>query len=194
MSILHTSSQSNVEQPIELSAITPDFRDRIRAQIWRTPDFEKVQDEMRKIHAGRIKGKMPAINHYYFYAERTKAKVYNCNGAFYDAMISDAAFDFVYGQAVLYLWDGTRGIWKYNNGGGRYIYLAMISTAQLFRSYHIPSTFNLAVAKRIISKYAMNDIVFDFACGWGNRLVACLSEGKSYWGVDTNPALVDKLQ
>lgn len=84
---------------------------------------------MRRIHAGRIKGKMPAINHYYFYAERTKARVYNCNGAFYDAMTSDAAFDFVYGQAVRYLWDGNRQTWKYNNGKGKHIHGAMISTA-----------------------------------------------------------------
>ena len=36
--------------------------------------------------------------------------------------------------------------------------------------------------------------MFDYCCGWGNRLVAALCNKLDYTGVDTNPVLVEKLR
>lgn len=39
----------------------------------------------------------------------------------------------------------------------------------------------------------MNGKVFDYCCGWGNRLLAALCNDLDYTGVDANPDLVVKL-
>lgn len=44
-----------------------------------------------------------------------------------------------------------------------------------------------------MKKYDVNGRVFDYSCGWGNRLVSALSLGIEYYGVDTNPNLCKLL-
>ena len=48
-------------------------------------------------------------------------------------------------------------------------------------------------ARDIVSKYNVNNKVYDFSCGWGVRLTACLSQNIDYYGTDPNTALVNKL-
>ena len=54
--------------------------------------------------------------------------------------------------------------------------------------------FPYKTAKEIVQTYNVNDNVYDFSCGWGVRLAACLSNDLNYYGTDPNRALVVKLK
>jgi len=51
----------------------------------------------------------------------------------------------------------------------------------------------LAEAKKIITKYNINNNYYDFSCGWGVRLTASLSLGTNYFGTDPNYLLTERL-
>jgi hypothetical protein len=54
--------------------------------------------------------------------------------------------------------------------------------------------FNLGAARDIVKKYNLNGRVFDFACGWGQRLLGTLCNKVDYFGCDTNPVLCENLR
>lgn len=55
------------------------------------------------------------------------------------------------------------------------------------------SNFPMETVDMIVSKYNRNGIVYDFSCGWGNRMLGCLRNGVKYVGTDPNYELVDRL-
>jgi hypothetical protein len=56
------------------------------------------------------------------------------------------------------------------------------------------SNFPIYVADSIIEKYNKNNIVYDFSCGWGNRLLSALRNNVTYLGTDPNYVLVQRLK
>jgi hypothetical protein len=65
---------------------------------------------------------------------------------------------------------------------------------RLFKNWNIPSQFAFGEAYHLYERHNVNGKVFDYSCGWGNRLLAALCNKLDYTGVDTNPALVEKLR
>ena len=53
--------------------------------------------------------------------------------------------------------------------------------------------FPIKVASHIISKYNVNGNYYDYSCGWGARLLACLQSNVNYYGTDPNTELMPKL-
>ena len=53
--------------------------------------------------------------------------------------------------------------------------------------------FPYKIARDLIEKYNVNDKLYDFSCGWGIRLAACLSQDVDYFGTDPNRRLVNSL-
>lgn len=56
------------------------------------------------------------------------------------------------------------------------------------------SNFPLETVDMLIHKYNRNNIVYDFSCGWGSRLLGSLRNGVEYRGTDPNYILVDRLK
>lgn len=66
-----------------------------------------------------------------------------------------------------------------------------------FRNLNISyafSRYKTVIAKWIIQQFCDSDTVYDYAAGWGSRMLAAASVGKNYIGVDTNTKLVDELR
>lgn len=57
----------------------------------------------------------------------------------------------------------------------------------------IPTIFKLKYARDILKKYNLNNVYYDFSCGWASRMLASLSENIIYFGTDPNYLLVEKL-
>ena len=162
----------------------------IRDEIFSKPTFEEVQNEMRRIADGATR--MPKMNRYYFYAERTRANVQR-GKPFAEILESDEKFLHAFSLADRYLGKHTEE--KYARCG--YVKQAaemMRGYARLFREHGLPSMFSFQRAREIMRRYNANGAVFDFACGWGQRLVAALSEGLDYYGCDTNGDLCECLE
>ena len=161
----------------------------ILSDIYRVPDIESVRQEMRKVASGS--NRMPKMNQKYFFKERTMSTVLT-GVPFGSILDGDDAFMTVFNHANKYM---HRNYSESGNGG--YVHqcsLMMASYARLYRKYHLPSMFDLGRAREITEKYNVNGLVYDFACGWGQRMVAALALGLDYYGTDTNPELCKCLE
>ena len=158
--------------------------------IYGKPDIEAVRKEMRKVANGQQKS-MPKMNKYYFFKERTMSTV--ATGIPFGSILDgDEAFLTVFDHANKY----GNGYYK-EDGAGGYAHQCscmMTAYARLYRKYHLPSMFDLGRAEEIVSKYNVNGLMYDFSCGWGQRLVAALALGLDYYGTDTNPELCKCLE
>lgn len=163
----------------------------ILAEIYKQPDIESVREEMCKVANGMKT--MPKMNQRYFFKERTMSTV-KTGVPFGSILESDDSFLKVFDLANKYV---RKYYEKTGHGEEDYIKqcaLMMKAYARLYRKYHLPSTFDFGRAKEIVSKYNVNGLVYDFACGWGQRMVATLALGLDYYGTDTNPELCKCLE
>ena len=55
------------------------------------------------------------------------------------------------------------------------------------------SNFPLETVDMLMAKYNRNNIVYDFSCGWGARMLGVIRNGAKYLGTDPNDTLVDRL-
>ena len=163
----------------------------ILAEIYKQPDIESVREEMRKV-AGGMKS-MPKMNQLYFFKERTLSTV-KTGVPFGSILDGDAAFLTVFEHANKYVRKYYDSIGKGDEDYVKRCSLMMKSYARLYRKYHLPSIFDFGRAREIIEKYNVNGLVYDFACGWGQRMVATLALGLDYYGTDTNPELCKCLE
>lgn len=144
---------------------------------------------MVKVHGGMRR--MPKMNQYYFFKERTMSTV-KTGVPFGSILDGDEAFLKVFELADKYCRKEYEG--KPESDYIKNCALMMKSYARLFRKYHMPSMFDLGLARDVMHKYSANNLVYDFACGWGQRMVAALSLGLDYYGTDTNPDLCKCLE
>ena len=163
----------------------------ILAEIFNPPDIETVRKEMRKVANGAKT--MPKMNQRYFFKERTMSTV-STGVPFGTILNGDEEFMKVFELANRYC----RKYYE-DTGHGEEDYiqqcaLMMKAYARLYRKYHLPSTFDFGRAREITEKYNVNGLVYDFACGWGQRMVAALALGLDYYGTDTNPELCKCLE
>lgn len=63
-----------------------------------------------------------------------------------------------------------------------------------FKTASKPANFPIKAADEILKQYNVNGNYYDFACGWGVRLLSSLRNGLNYFGTDPNYILVDRLQ
>lgn len=164
---------------------------QILDEIYKEPDIEDVRKEMRKVATGAKT--MPKMNQRYFFKERTMSTV-NTGVPFGSILEGDEAFMKVFELANRYC----RKYYE-DTGHGEDDYIQQCASmmkayARLYRKYHLPSTFDFGRAKEIMEKYNVNGLVYDFACGWGQRMVAALSLGLDYYGTDTNSELCKCLE
>ena len=171
--------------------------DLIREEIYRLPSFEEVQAEMKKVHAGQTT-RMSKMNKYYFYKERSKACGDKRGKPFAIVLESKEQFMEVFDYANKYQSkfietqypDPTKREANYV----KYVAEMMTNVSRLLPYYRVPSMFSLEIAKNMMRKYNVNNIVYDYACGWGQRLIGALSENLIYFGTDTNPELCEELR
>lgn len=58
----------------------------------------------------------------------------------------------------------------------------------------IPTQFPMKAANIILDKYNINNVMYDFSCGWGIRLMSALKHNINYYGTDPNTELCIKLE
>lgn len=56
------------------------------------------------------------------------------------------------------------------------------------------SNFPIRYVDAVLKKYNVNNIYYDYSCGWGARLTSALKNKVNYCGTDPNYLLVDKLK
>lgn len=141
--------------------------------------------------AGKLK-QIPKINQYYFFKERTMGR--RTNGKRFGQILeSDEKFMEVWTPANKYFGEYVN-CKKTLTTYVQKAHYVITSYSRLFEGFALPSMFNLGAARTVVQKYNLNGRVFDFACGWGQRLLGTLCNKVDYFGCDTNPVLCENLR
>ena len=145
---------------------------------------------MKGLHDGTknrfTKIAMTNVSQYYFFEERAKARIGKV--PFYNIATDKQTYEDVAEMAYRYFNKNPVG-YTFDNWLKRYVR----DVGRLFKTYGIPSQFPFSHAFKIYEQHNVNGKVFDYCCGWGNRLLAAMCNDLDYTGVDTNPGLVQKL-
>ena len=146
---------------------------------------------MKGLHDGTknrfTKVAMTKTSQYYFFEERSKAKIGKF--PFHQIVEDKATYENVAELAYRYFNKNPVG-YTFDKWIVRYVR----DVGRLFSTYGIPSQFPFSQAFSLYQQHNVNGKVFDYSCGWGNRLLAAMCNDLDYTGVDTNPALVEKLR
>lgn len=62
-----------------------------------------------------------------------------------------------------------------------------------FKTASKPANFPIKAADEILKQYNINGNYYDYACGWGVRLLSSLRNGLNYFGTDPNYVLCERL-
>lgn len=62
-----------------------------------------------------------------------------------------------------------------------------------FKTASKPSNFPIKTVDEILQQYNVNGKYYDYACGWGTRLLSSLRNNVEYYGTDPNVELVSRL-
>lgn len=146
---------------------------------------------MKGLHDGTknrfTKVAMTKTSQYYFFDERSKARIGKV--PFHQIVEDKQTYEDVAELAYRYF-NRKMADYTFDKWLVRYVR----DIGRLFSTYGIPSQFPFSQAFSLYQQHNVNGKVFDYSCGWGNRLLAAMCNDLDYTGVDTNPALVEKLR
>lgn len=164
--------------------LTDDEFEQIRREYYEKPDFEDVKRQFKKIESGGTK--INHITNYYVKDLMAKTKVHFNNWTIEEALNYKPLMEFFAGKCAenKKVFPDTKSLEK------------NIETAFRlcgFKTASKPANFPIKAADSILSQYNVNGKYFDFACGWGVRLLSSLRNGIDYYGTDPNYVLCERL-
>lgn len=156
----------------------------IRDRHYQKPPYEEVQKQFLGIADGKTQNGL--ITKYYVKDLMEKTKKRKSKFTMEEVFSSKELLGFLYGKAisnpnVYNTGDIVKDIETVCRIGGSGCVWASVSN------------FPLAAVDMLIEKYNRNNIVYDFSCGWGARMLGCLRNGCTYYGTDPNYILVQRL-
>ena len=164
--------------------------------LFAKPEWEDVKNEMVRLHSKKEGKRMTNISKYYFFEERTKAR--QRTGIPFHKIIEDKdTYNHIVAMTLRYFpkyFVDDNGNPLVGDAYTKRLAAKIMSYAGCFKDYLIPCMFPIDFAMNMYRKYNFNGKVFDYSCGWGNRLIAAMSLDLEYTGVDTNGDLVNILR
>lgn len=158
--------------------------EQAREEFFAKPEFTEVIAQMRKINGGGVMN--DKITRYYFRNLMCKTQCATAKWTVEDVFNNLDLFSLFKGKV-----ERSPKTFKpecslaYNIG--RAISLGGKAYAQ------IPTNFPIKVADLIYERYNLNNMVYDFSCGWGARLTSALKHKLNYFGTDPNYELTNQL-
>lgn len=159
--------------------------DMIRQRHYQKPDFKDVLKQFRDIHDGKCTSGL--IMKYYVKDLMEKTKKRKSKFSMEEVFSSKELVGFLLGKSlsnpkVYNSLDPVRNMETVCRIGGSGCVWASASN------------FPLETVDLLMSKYNRNNFVYDFSCGWGNRMLGVLRNGAAYYGTDPNYLLVERLE
>lgn len=156
-----------------------------RAEYYTRPNKGEVIGQLVKIAAGQYK--MDKVTNYYFKDVMSYTICSGCNWSIHDVFTYKPLFEFFAGKCAASprFYPDTLSLCQNITVAFR---LCGWGTASK------PPQFPLKAADEIIQKYNVNGRYYDYACGWGARLLSSLRNNVHYFGTDPNDMLTPRLQ
>jgi len=169
------------ENPEYRLPITDDEHKKILDYFFKIDEF-KIYKEIYDLLRGK-NSSMFNLNKI-FNDERFKTKYHTAVYSSYELLMNKELLGF----AKWYVLKHKKDFYENKKGIEGKIY----NFLQFKREFKLASVFPVKQAIKIYKKYNINGKIYDYSCGWGNRLTAALVLGLEYYGVDVNCKLIPK--
>lgn len=165
--------------------VSEEERKQLEEEYFRLPDKGEVIAQMKKIAAGGVMN--DKITRYYFKRLMAKTQVETAKWTVEDVFANTNLL----------------GVFKAKTLNNKKVFpdeVPLVKNIEVAiqlggKSYaKIPTQFPMKAANIILDKYNINNVMYDFSCGWGIRLMSALRHNINYYGTDPNTELCIKLK
>lgn len=167
------------------SPLTDEECEQLRKDYYQHPTMEALRKNIRDIHLGKVN--VSKITNYYFKDLMAKVKLHHSKWSIEELFECNDLIRYVHGKTLenkKVFPDTYTEIQKIE----RAISLSGKGSASK------PTNFPMKAIDNILEKYNVNNVYYDFSCGWGVRLLSSLKHGIKYLGTDPNYLLVERLE
>lgn len=164
--------------------LTDEQFEEIKREYYQKPDFVDVQKQLKKISDGGVKSNL--ITNYYVKDLMAKTRIHFNNWTIEEALNYKPLMEFFAGKCA-----DNKKVFPDNKSLTHNIETAFRLCG--FKTASKPSNFPIKAADDILTQYNVNGNYYDFACGWGIRLLSSLRNGLNYYGTDPNYILCERL-
>lgn len=156
---------------------------RIRDEHYQKPSFDKVQKQFIDIANGKNAHNL--VSKYYIKDIMEKSIKRRSKFSVEEAFASKELMGFLYAKA--------HSNKKFYNSDNLIRNIETVCRLGATGTVQYVSDFPMYAVDEMISKYNKNNIVYDYSCGWGVRLLGTLRNHVRYCGTDPNYLLVERL-
>lgn len=157
--------------------------EEIREAHYKKPPFEKVQKQLISISNGSNLHNL--VSKYYIKDIMEKSIKRRSKFSVEEAFASKDLMGFLYAKA--------HSNKRFYNSDSLIRNIETVCRLGATGTVQYVSDFPMYAVDEIIQKYNKNNIVYDFSCGWGVRLLGALRNHVKYCGTDPNYLLVERL-
>lgn len=165
--------------------LTDEECEEIRKEFYEKPKIEEVRKNLSKICNGGKK--ISTITNYYFKDLMAKVRLHHSKWSLEELFECNDLIRYVYGKTLF-----NKKIFPDNQSKLKNIETAIRLSGK--GSASKPTNFPLDVADSVLEKYNVNNVYYDYSCGWGVRLLSSLRHNIEYLGTDPNYVLVSRLE
>lgn len=166
--------------------LTDEEYSQIVKEYYQRPSKEDVINQIKKFHFSNG-SKINHITNYYVKDLMAKTKIHYNNWTIEEALQYKPIIEFFAGKA-----DKNKKVFPDTMPLEKKIETAFRLCG--FKVASKPSNFPVKVADNIIKQFNINNLIYDFSCGWGVRLLCSLRNGLNYYGTDPNYILDERLE
>lgn len=166
--------------------LTDEEYNQVVEEYYTLPSIDDVINQIKKFHFNNGT-KINYITNYYMKDLMAKTKIHYNNWTIEEALQYKPIIEFFAGKA-----DKNKKVFPDTMPLEKKIETAFRLCG--FKVASKPSNFPVKVADKIIKQYNINNLIYDFSCGWGVRLLCSLRNGLDYYGTDPNYILDERLE
>lgn len=164
--------------------LTDEEYEQVVKDYYSKPDFKDVQKQLKKVSEGGVK--INHITNYYVKDLMAKTRIHFNNWTIEEALNHKPLIEFFAGKC-----NDNKKVFPDSKPLSYNIETAFRLCG--FKTASKPANFPIKTADEILRQYNVNGNYYDFACGWGVRLLSSLRNGINYYGTDPNYILCDRL-
>ena len=164
--------------------LTNEEYEQIIKDYYTKPKFPDVCKQFKKVSEGGMK--INHITNFYVKDLMAKTRIHFNNWTIEEALSHKPLMEFLAGKCA-----DNKKVFPDEKSLSHNIETAFRLCG--FKTASKPANFPIKTADEILRQYDVNGNYYDYACGWGVRLLSSLRNGLNYYGTDPNYMLCERL-
>lgn len=173
-----------IETDKDYDWVPDELCEELRREFYKKPSIDKVEKNLKTIHKGGVK--VTEVTNYFFKDLIAKVVFHDRRWSIEEVLENDEILKLCYCFT-----QGNEKFFPKTNPPIKNLETAFrVGCARATRK---ASNFPMKTIDSILKQYNVNDVYYDYSCGWGVRLLSAMKNGVKYLGTDPNYLLVDRL-